>query len=87
MAAIRETKPVEFPSSQLVRRLNIAAGILTAAAIAAQAGVEILQQTSKSKAEKAGLETAVRLDIAVTLARAVPSLLSQIRTISTELRR
>jgi hypothetical protein len=87
MAGVSEIKPLKFPSSQMVRRLNIAAAVLTAAAIAAQAGVEVLQQTSKSKTEKAGLESAVRLSIAVTLAKAVPSLLSQIRTISTELRR
>jgi hypothetical protein len=86
MAAVRETKPLAFPSSTMVHRLHIAAGVLTAAAIAAQAAVDILQQTSKSKAEKAGLESAIRLDIAVTLARAVPSVLSQIRTVSTELR-
>jgi hypothetical protein len=70
-----------------VRWLSILASGLTAAAIAAQAAAKIAQQMSKSKAERAGLEGAVRLTIVTTLARAVPSLLSEVRTISRELRR
>jgi len=76
-----------YPSSETVRRLSILASALTAAAIAAQAAAKIAQQMSKSKAERAGLEGAVRLIIVTTLARAVPSLLSEVRTISRELRR
>lgn len=87
MADVNETQPVKYPSSAAVRRLSIAASALTVAAIAAQAAVKILQQTSKSKAERAGLEGAVRMTIAVTLAKAVPSLLSEVRTLSRELRR
>jgi hypothetical protein len=87
MADVSETRPVKYPSSQTVQWLNIAASALTAAAIAAQAAVKVVQQTSKSRAERAGLEGAVRLTIAATLARAVPSILSEVRTISRELRR
>ena len=47
----------------------------------------IAQQLGKSKSERAGLEGAIRLTIAATLARAVPSVWSEIRTISRELRR
>jgi len=87
MADVSETRPIAYPSSETVRRLSILASALTAAAIAAQAAAKIAQQLSKSKAERAGLEGAVRLTIATTLARAVPSLLSEVRTISRELRR
>lgn len=87
MADVNETQPVKYPSSKAVRRLSIVASALTAAAIAAQAAVKILQQTGKSKSERAGLEGAVRMTIAVTLAKAVPSLLSEVRTLSRELRR
>lgn len=87
MAGVSGTRPVAFPSSGTVRRLNIAASALTAAAIGLQAAVKIAQQTGKSKAERAGLEGAVRLTLAVVVARAVPALLSEVRTISRELRR
>ena len=87
MADVSETRPIAYPSSETVRRLSILASALTAAAIAAQAAAKIAQQMSKSKAERAGLEGAVRLMIVTTLARAVPSLLSEVRTISRELRR
>ena len=87
MADVSETRPIAYPSSETVRRLSILASALTAAAIAAQAAAKIAQQMSKSKAERAGLEGAVRLIIVTTLARAVASLLSEVRTISRELRR
>ena len=87
MADVSETRPMAYPSSETVRRLSILASALTAAAIAAQAAAKIAQQMSKSKAERAGIEGAVRLIIVTTLARAVPSLLSEVRTISRELRR
>ena len=87
MADVSETQPVENPSSETVRRLSILASALTAAAIAAEAAAKIAQQMSKSKAERAGLEGAVRLMIMTTLARTVPSLLSEVRTISRQLRR
>ncbi len=87
MADVANSQPVKYPSSTLVRRLSLAASVLTAGAIASQAAVKILQQTGKSKAERAGLEGAVGLTMAVTLARAVPSLLSEIRNISRQLQR
>ena len=87
MADVSETRPIAYPSSETVRRLSILASALTAAAIAAQAAAKIAQQLSKSKAERAGLEGAVRLTIVTTLARTVPTLLSEVRAISRELRR
>ena len=87
MADGSKTHPIAYPSSEIVRWLNILASALTAAAIAAEAAAKIAQQLSKSKAERAGLEGAVRLTIMTTLARTVPSLLSEVRTISRALRR
>jgi len=83
----KETGPVVYPSASRVRTLSIVAAAASAVAIAAQAIVSISQQTGKSKREKAGLEGAVRLTIAVTLARAIPSILSEIRTIRREMQR
>ncbi len=83
----KETGPVVYPSANRVRTLSIVAAAASAVAIAAQAIVAISQQTGKSKREKAGLEGAVRLTIAVTLARAIPSVLSEIRTIRREMQR
>jgi hypothetical protein len=87
MADVSKTRPIADPNSEIVRWLSILASALTAAAIAAEAAAKIAQQMSKSKAERAGLEGAVRLMIMTTLARTVPSLLSEVRTISRQLRR
>jgi hypothetical protein len=87
MANVSETRPVKYPSSSAVSTLSIVAAGLSAAAIAAQAAVVIAQQMGKSKAERAGIEGAIRLTIAATLARAVPSILSEVRTISRELQK
>ncbi len=84
---VKETTPVRYPSAEAPRLLNVVASALSAAAIAAQAAVAISQQMGKSKREKAGLEGAIRLTLAVTLARAIPSVLSEIRTINRELQR
>jgi len=84
---IRETEPVVYPGANRVRVLSIVAAVASAIAIAAQATVAISQQTSKSKREKAGLEGAIRMTIAVTVAKAVPSILSEIRTIRREMQR
>jgi hypothetical protein len=87
MADVSKTRPIADPNSEIVRWLSILASALTAAAIAAEAAAKIAQQMSRSKAERAGLEGAVRLMIMTTLARTVPSLLSEVRTISRQLRR
>lgn len=87
MADVSETRPVKFPSTDTVRKLSIVAAGLTAAAVATQAAVAVAQQLGKSKEERAGLEGAVRMTIAVALAKAVPSILTEIRTISRELQR
>jgi hypothetical protein len=87
MADGSKTRPIAYPSSEIVRWLRILASALTAAAIAAEAAAKIAQQMSKSKAERAGLEGAVRLTIMTTLARTVPSLLSEVRAINRQLRR
>jgi len=84
---VRETTPVSYPSGEAPRMLNVVASALSAAAIVAQAAVAISQQMGKSKREKAGLEGAIRMTLAVTLARAIPSVLSEIRTINRELQR
>lgn len=87
MANVPETKPVKYPSADLVRKLSIAASALSAAAIAAQAAVTVAQQLSKSKRERSGLEGAIRLTVAATLAKALPSILKEVRTVSQELGR
>ena len=84
---IHDVEPVSYPSSNIVRTLSIAAAALSAATIATEAAVVILQQTSKTKREKSGLEGAIRMTIMVTLARAVPGILSEIRTINRERQR
>ena len=85
MASVGNTRMFKYPSTSLVRKMSIAAAALSAAAVAAQAAAAVAQQLGKTDREKSGLEGAVRMTIALTLAKAVPTLLKEIRTISEEM--
>jgi hypothetical protein len=53
--------------------------------VAAEAAAVVAQQLGKTAREKSGLEGAVRMTIALTLAKAMPTLLKEIRTISEQM--
>lgn len=81
MADVKNTKVIAHPSTGLVRTLNIIAALLTVASIVVQTLVPILQQTSKRKAEKEGLETAMLVTIVGIIGRSLPTLLREIRNL------
>ena len=85
MASVGNTRTFKYPSTSFVRKLSIAAAALSAAAVAAEAAAVVAQQLGKSDREKSGLEGAVRMTIALTLAKAMPTLLKEIRTISEQM--
>ena len=87
MADVHPTRPASYPANRLVRILTIAASGLSAAAMTAQVAVKIVQVGSKSKQERAGIEGAVKLTLAVTVVKAFPAVLKEIRTLSKELRK
>ncbi len=81
MADVKNTKVIEYPSTNLVRTLNIVAAVLTVLSIIVQTLVPILQQTGKRKSEKEGLEGAVMLSVLGVLARSIPTLLREIKNL------
>ena len=81
MANVKNTKVIEYPSSDLVRTLNIIAAVLTVLSIIVQTLVPILQQMGKRKSEKEGLETAVMLSILGIIARSLPTLVRELRNL------
>ncbi len=81
MADVKNTKVIEYPSTNLVRTLNIVAAVLTVLSIIVQTVVPILQQTGKRKSEKEGLEGAVMLSVLGVLARSIPTLLREIKNL------
>jgi len=81
VADVKNTKVIEYPSTNLVRTLNIVAAVLTVLSIIVQTVVPILQQTGKRKSEKEGLEGAVMLSVLGVLARSIPTLLREIKNL------
>jgi len=81
VADVKNTKVIEYPSTNLVRTLNIVAAVLTVLSIIVQTLVPILQQTGKRKSEKEGLEGAVMLSVLGVLARSIPTLLREIKNL------
>jgi hypothetical protein len=81
VADVKNTKVVEYPSSDIVRLLNIVAAVLTVLSIIVQTLVPILQQMGKRKPEREGLETAMLLTIVGIVARSVPTLVREIKNL------
>jgi hypothetical protein len=76
---------IQYPSSGLVKYLNIVAAGLGIASIALDAVVPIAQQLGKRKQARAGLESAIRMTILLTLIRTVPRLFGQVRKLRAQL--
>ncbi len=85
MAKVKNTKVIEYPSTGLVRTLNVLAAVLTVLSIVVQTLVPILQQMGKRKSEKEGLETAMLVTILGIIVRSAPTLMREIRNLREQL--
>lgn len=76
---------IQYPSSSLVKYLNIVAAGLGIASTVLDAMVPIAQQLGKRKQAKQGLETAIRMTILFTIVRTVPRLFREVRKLRAQL--
>jgi len=76
---------IQYPSSPLVKYLNVLAVGLTIAGVVLDAALPILQQVGKNKQAKSGLEKAIGMTIFFTLIRTVPRLFSQTKKLRAQL--
>ena len=76
---------VEFPSSELVKYLGIAAAAIGIAGIVLDIAIPVAQQLGKNKQAKAGLRQAISFSVLLTLVRATPRLAGQVRKLQAQL--
>ena len=76
---------IQYPSSSVVKYLNLAAASVTVISVILDAAVPVAQQLGKNKQAKAGLEGAINLTILLTLVRTVPRLFGAVRTFRAQL--
>jgi hypothetical protein len=78
-------KEIQYPSSQVVKYLNLAAASVTVVSVILDAAVPVAQQLGKNKQAKAGLEGAINMTILLTLVRTVPRLVGAVRIFRAQL--
>lgn len=76
---------IEYPSSSLVKYLNIAAAALGIASTVLDAAVPIAQQVGKKKQARSGLERAMAMTVLFILIRTVPRLFRETRKLRAQL--
>jgi hypothetical protein len=76
---------VQYPSSSLVKYLNITAAALGIVSVVLDAAVPIAQQMGKKKQARAGLERAIYMTVLFTLIRTVPRLFRETRKLRAQL--
>ncbi len=77
---------IQYPSSNLVKYLNILAATLGIISIVLDAVVPVAQQVGKKKQAKEGLERAITLTIFLTAIRTVPRVIRETRKLRAQLR-
>jgi hypothetical protein len=76
---------IQYPSSSLVKYLNILAAVLGIVSTVLDGVVPLAQQVGKKKQAKAGLESAIRMTVLFTIIRTVPRLFRDIRKLRAQL--
>ena len=85
MVAAKSDGEIRYPSSKLVKNLNILAAGLGIASIVLDAVVPVVQQVGKKKQAKEGLERAISVMIFFTAIRTVPRLIREIRKLRAQI--
>ncbi|HWE62706.1 MAG TPA: hypothetical protein VHB98_13410 [Chloroflexota bacterium] len=76
---------IQYPSSSLVKYLNIVAAVLGIVSIVLDAVVPVAQQLGKRQQAKAGLESAIRMTVLFATIRTVPRLFREVRKLRAQL--
>lgn len=85
MVAAKREGGIQYPSSKLVKYLNVLAAGLGIASTVLDAVVPVVQQVGKNKQAKEGLERAISLVVFLTAIRTVPRLVREIRRLRAQL--
>jgi uncharacterized membrane protein YvlD (DUF360 family) len=76
---------IQYPSSPVVKYLNITAAVLGIISVVIDALVPIAQQVGKKREAREGLERAINMTILLTVIRTVPRLVGQVRKLQAQL--
>jgi hypothetical protein len=76
---------IQYPSSSLVKYLNIIAAALGIASVVLDAAVPIVQQLGKKKQARSGLERAIAMTVLFTLIRTVPRMFREVRKLRAQI--
>jgi hypothetical protein len=77
---------IQYPSSNLVKYLNILAATLGIISIVLDAVVPVAQQVGKKKQAKEGLERAITMTLFFTAIRTVPRVIREVRKLRAQMR-
>jgi|GEM_PF-1617238 len=76
---------IQYPSSKLVKYLNLIAASVGIASIVLDAAVPIVQQMGKKKEAKEGLERAISLSLLFVAIRTLPRLIREVRKLRAQM--
>ena len=76
---------IQYPSSSLVKYLNIIAAALGIISLVLDAVVPIAQQLGKKEQAREGLQRAITLTILFTVIRTIPRLFREVRKLRAQL--
>lgn len=85
MVAAKGDGEIRYPSTRLVKNLNVLSAGLGIASIVLDALVPVAQQVGKKKQAKDGLERAISVMIFFTAIRTVPRLIREIRRLRAQM--
>jgi hypothetical protein len=85
MVAEKGAGEIQYPSSSLVKYLNITAAALGIISIVLDAAVPIAQQVGKKKQARDGLERAIAMTVLFALIRTVPRLFRETRKLRAQM--
>ena len=76
---------IAFPSSSLVKYLNVAATAVGVVSIVLDVLVPVAQQLSKNKPAREGLDGAIRMTILLALVKSIPRLIGSVRKLRAQM--
>jgi hypothetical protein len=76
---------IQYPSTALVKNLNILAASVGIIGIVLDAVVPVAQQVGKNKRAKSGLERAIAITMFMVAIRTVPRLVKEVRTLRAQI--
>ena len=83
--AARSDGEIQYPSSALVKYLNILAAAIGIISVVLDVVVPVAQQVGKKKQAREGLERAMTMTILFSLVRALPRVIREVRRLRAQM--